>query len=71
MPIRLMHYVACFYCELLKNKVITPGQGLPPILPIVLYNGSKSWTPPLDIYDMVYPEPPRFCRSTSHTCATI
>lgn len=47
MPIRLMHYVACFYSELLKNKVITPGQGLPPILPIVLYNGLRSWTAPL------------------------
>jgi len=60
MSIQLMHYIACFYSELLKNKVITPGQGLPPILPIVLYNGATSWTPPLDVYDMVQPEPPGF-----------
>ncbi|MGM0984677.1 MAG: Rpn family recombination-promoting nuclease/putative transposase [Pseudomonadota bacterium] len=60
MPIRLMHYVACFYSELLKQKVITPGQGLPPILPIVLYNGAERWKARQDIYDMVQPEPPAF-----------
>ena len=60
MPIRLMHYVACFYSELLKQKMVTPGQGLPPILPIVLYNGSRDWTAKQDIYDMVQPEPPAF-----------
>ncbi|WP_434985200.1 Rpn family recombination-promoting nuclease/putative transposase [Vreelandella zhaodongensis] len=60
MPIRLMHYVACFYSELLKQKVITPSQGLPPVFPVVLYNGSKPWTAPLDIYEMVQPEPPSF-----------
>ncbi|CAO1661830.1 Transposase (putative) YhgA-like domain-containing protein [Halomonas sp. NYA30] len=60
MPIRLMHYVACFYSGLLKNKAITPGQGLPPVFPMVLHNGSKPWTAPLDIYDMVQPEPPGF-----------
>ncbi|WP_262488826.1 Rpn family recombination-promoting nuclease/putative transposase [Halomonas sp. ANAO-440] len=60
MPIRLMHYVACFYSELLKQKVITPGEGLPPVFPVVLYNGSRTWTAPLDIYEMVQPEPPSF-----------
>ncbi len=60
MPIRLMHYVACFYSELLKQKVTTPGQGLPPVFPVVLYNGSTPWSAPLDVYDMITPEPPGF-----------
>ncbi|QTF94176.1 Rpn family recombination-promoting nuclease/putative transposase [Halomonas sp. BM-2019] len=60
MPIRLMHYVACFYSHLIKTKVTTVGQGMPPILPIVLYNGAKRWTAKQDIYDMVQPEPPSF-----------
>ena len=55
-----MHYVACFYDHLLKNGTTTPSKGLPPILPIVLYNGSERWTARQDIYDMVYPEPPAF-----------
>ncbi|MEL7614899.1 Rpn family recombination-promoting nuclease/putative transposase [Vreelandella titanicae] len=57
MPVRLMHYAACFYSELLKQKVITPGQGLPPVFPVVLYNGSERWTASLDLYDMIMPEP--------------
>ncbi|MGM0785810.1 MAG: Rpn family recombination-promoting nuclease/putative transposase, partial [Pseudomonadota bacterium] len=62
MPIRLMHYVACFYDHLLKTQVTTPSHGLPPVLPIVLYNGSKRWSAKTDIYDMVQPEPPTFLR---------
>jgi predicted transposase/invertase (TIGR01784 family) len=62
MPIRLMHYVACFYDHLLKHKEATPTQGLPPVLPIVLYNGSQRWTAKQDIYDLVQPEPPAFLR---------
>nr|WP_304526720.1 Rpn family recombination-promoting nuclease/putative transposase [Halomonas sp. I5-271120] len=47
---------------MLKAHVTTPRQGLPPVLPIVLYNGSDRWTAPQDIYDMVQPEPPAFLR---------
>ncbi|CAO1661466.1 Rpn family recombination-promoting nuclease/putative transposase [Halomonas sp. NYA30] len=30
------------------------------MFPVVLHNGSKPWTAPLDIYEMVTPEPPGF-----------
>ncbi|PPK51799.1 Rpn family recombination-promoting nuclease/putative transposase [Marinobacter persicus] len=63
MPIRLMHYVACFYDHLLKTKQAHPGQGLPPIFPVVLYNGAKPWRAKQDIYDMIAPEPPEFLRA--------
>ena len=62
MPIRLMHYVACFYDHLLKNSELTPGQGLPPVFPVVLYNGSRRWSAQQDIYQMIQPEPPSFLR---------
>lgn len=62
MPIRLMHYVACFYDHLLKHRDTTPSQGLPPVLPIVLYNGSRRWTARQEIYDLIQPEPPAFLR---------
>ena len=62
MPIRMMHYVACFYDHLLKTRVTTPVGGLPPVFPIVLYNGSQRWTAEQDVYEMVQPEPPGFLR---------
>ena len=62
MPIRLLHYVACFYDHLLKSGATTAAKGLPPVLPIVLYNGSRRWTARQDIYNMIRPEPPEFLR---------
>ena len=62
MPIRMMHYVACFYDHLLKTRVTTPGGGLPPVFPIVLYKGSQRWTAEQDVYEMVQPEPPAFLK---------
>lgn len=62
MPVRLMHYVACFYDHLLKTGVTTPAGGLPPVFPLVLYNGSRPWSVPLDVHDMVWPQPPDFLR---------
>ena len=63
MPIRLLHYVACFYDHLLKSGAATVSGGLPPVLPIVLYNGRRRWTARQDIYDMIRPEPPAFMRT--------
>ena len=62
MPIRLLHYVACFYDHLLKSGATTVAKGLPPVLPIVLYNGARRWTARQDIYAMIRPEPPEFLR---------
>lgn len=58
MPIRLANYVISFYSSLLKQKVVTPGQGLPPVFPVLLYNGAKPWTAPRDINAMITPQLP-------------
>ncbi|WP_006786757.1 Rpn family recombination-promoting nuclease/putative transposase [Thiorhodospira sibirica] len=41
LPIRLLHYVACFYDHLLKTKATTVKKGMPPIFPVVLYNWER------------------------------
>ena len=63
MPIRLMHYVACFYDHLLKSTSLTLSEGLPPVFPVVLYNGSRRWSAQQDIYTLIQPEPPSFLRA--------
>ncbi|WP_242476718.1 Rpn family recombination-promoting nuclease/putative transposase [Halochromatium glycolicum] len=63
MPLRMLHYVACFYQHLIKTKVTTLAQGLPPILPIVLYNGLDRWSAADDISEQIRPEPPQFLRA--------
>ncbi|SHM03601.1 Rpn family recombination-promoting nuclease/putative transposase [Vreelandella subglaciescola] len=60
MPLRMMHYVAGFHDHLIKNGVTKPNEGLPPVFPVVLYNGAKRWSAEQDIYDMIKPQPPGF-----------
>jgi predicted transposase YdaD len=62
MALRMLHYVASFYQHLIKSKVTTAAQGLPPILPIVLYNGTERWRAATDIYEQVRPAAPVFLR---------
>ena len=34
---------------LIRRQEVKPGHPLPPVLPIVLYNGGKTWTAPTDL----------------------
>lgn len=43
MPVRMMQYVAALYDHLVRSKAIKLKDGLPPVLPIVLYYGDRRW----------------------------
>ena len=53
MAIRNVIYVATLYDDLLKQKRLTADGKLPPVLPMVLYNGQKPWRAPLSIQEMI------------------
>ena len=57
MAVRLLSYLGLFYQDLLDTRQIAPGQRLPPVLPIVLYNGQRPWTAPTEIADLIEPGP--------------
>ncbi len=42
MAVRILHYITSFYMRLIESKE-RPNK-LPPVFPIVLYNGLKKWT---------------------------
>ena len=42
MALRVLEYAALLYGELLHRGVAKPG-ALPPVLPVVLYNGDAPW----------------------------
>ncbi len=50
MAIRVLHYIMSFYLDLLKQRKVTK---LPPVFPIVLYNGDPKWTAPVNISDLI------------------
>jgi len=59
MPVRMMQYVAALYDHLIRENVVKPQNGLPAVLPIVLYNGDDRWQVTTNIRNLI------------HSCPTV
>ena len=57
MALRLLAYVALLLEELAKDKDVQESGLLPPVLPIVLYNGGQPWTGVQDVAELFAPMP--------------
>ena len=57
MGLRMLTYVALLYQDLIKQKAVSPPRKLPPVLPIVLYNGERPWSPALSMESLVEASP--------------
>jgi Putative transposase, YhgA-like/Domain of unknown function (DUF4351) len=57
MALRIMVYLGLLYQDLIKRGDVLADGRLPPVLPIVLYNGDKRWTAATDIFDLIPPVP--------------
>ncbi len=54
MALRVLNYVIHLYMELTRNQHL---EKLPPVFPIVLYNGEGRWTAATDIAELIESEP--------------
>lgn len=57
MAVRLMAYVALLYQDLIRRDQLTPSGRLPPVVPIVLYNGEKRWRAARQLARLIEPLP--------------
>jgi hypothetical protein len=57
MAVRVMTYVGLLYQDLIRRGWLTPGGLLPPVLPLVLYNGLPPWRAAEDVADLVEAPP--------------
>ncbi len=57
MALRMMVYQGLLYQDLIKSGDVLKDGLLPPILPIVLYNGKDRWTAATDVFDLIPPVP--------------
>ena len=57
MALRVTEYTTMLHRELLRTKAAEPGE-LPPVLPIVLYNGEWQWNAARDVRDLIAKTPP-------------
>ncbi|WP_313053334.1 Rpn family recombination-promoting nuclease/putative transposase [Pseudomonas lopnurensis] len=53
MALRVMTYLGLLYQDLLKTGQLTPAGKLPPVLPLVLYNGDRPWLASTEIADLI------------------
>src|SRR5436309_6815901 len=53
MALRMMVYVGLLYQHLLRQRLISRGEKLPPVLPLLLYNGVAPWNAVRDIAELI------------------
>ncbi len=52
MSVRMLNYITSFWLDLVAQK--PKPKKLPPVFPVMLYNGNKKWTAPSKISDLIY-----------------
>lgn len=53
MAVRIMTYLGLLYQDLVRSGRLTEQGRLPPVLPVVLYNGQRRWTAAQDIAELM------------------
>lgn len=62
MPVRMLHYVAALYDQLIKNKQLKLHKDrLPLVFPLVLYSGENTWRAQLSLQELL-PRVPGYLR---------
>jgi len=55
MAVRILGYTALLWQDLIRRGEIEEGKKLPPVFPLVLYNGGQKWTAAQDVADLQFP----------------
>ena len=57
MAVRLLSYIGALYQDLIASKNIPDPKKLPPVMPIVLYNGEPRWNAAQTLAELIEPIP--------------
>ena len=57
MAVRILTYVGLLYQDLIKQQSLTAHELLPPVFPVVLYNGRSRWQAARNIRELIQPLP--------------
>ena len=55
MAVRMLVYTGLLYQDLIRRRALGPSGELPPVLPVVLYNGRSRWTAASDVARLAVP----------------
>ncbi len=53
MALRILTYTGLLYGELVRSGEVAAGEPLPPVLPVVLYNGARPWRAAREMRDLI------------------
>jgi hypothetical protein len=53
MAVRLMSDIGLLYQDLIKTRQPLPDKRLPPVFPVVLYNGDRRWRAPTELAELI------------------
>ena len=53
MAVRMLAYTALLYQRLIADGALRERSVLPPVLPVVIYNGRQPWTVPVDVAELI------------------
>lgn len=57
MAVRILTYVGLLHQDLIRSQAVSGQSGLPPVFPLVLYNGDRSWSAATSVRELVQPLP--------------
>ncbi len=57
MALRILVYIGLLYQDLVKSKQLLENGRLPPVFPVVIYNGASRWQAPLEVADLIEAAP--------------
>jgi hypothetical protein len=58
MAVRIQTYVGLLYQDLIRTEQLSATGRLPPVLPLVLYNGATPWSAACEMEPLIEPAPP-------------
>jgi predicted transposase/invertase (TIGR01784 family) len=53
MALRVLAYAALLWQQLQRERRLVPGGRLPPVLPVVVYNGDAEWLAPAGVRELI------------------
>ena len=62
MALRILTYTGLLYGELVRSGEVAAGERLPPVLPVVLYNGARPWRAAREMRDLIAAVGPALAR---------
>ena len=64
----IVGYLALLYQDLIRSQILGSKDLLPPVLPLVLYNGEQRWKAPVELDKLIYPAPAGLERFRPQLC---